>query len=55
MAGFLSDATATKGLGNVGCFMGGGIACALALVLLNIFAKFGDLGKDELIAARRKR
>lgn len=51
----MSDATAARGLGNVGCFMSGGIACALALVILNLFAKFGDLGNDELITMRRKR
>lgn len=55
LAGILSDVTSKRGMGNVGCFFGGAMAALSALILLNLFAKFGDLGKDELIVAKRKR
>ena len=55
VAGILSDVTSSRGLGNVGCFAGGATACFLAIVLLNFFARFGSLGKDELVVTRRKK
>eukprot|EP00210_Caulerpa_lentillifera_P003227 g3082.t1 len=55
LAGVLSDMTAAKGLGNVGCFAGGAFACIISIVLLNVFAKFGSLGKDELVMTKRRK
>jgi len=55
LAGMLSDVTSAKGWGNVGCFGGGAIACVMAIILLNAFAKFGSLGKDELVATKRRK
>lgn len=55
LAGILSDATSTRGLGNVGCFAGGAVACTVAIILLNFFAKFGSLGKDELVVTKRRK
>lgn len=43
LAGVLSDATRTAGLGNVGCFAGGATACALASLLLLAFDKWVGL------------
>lgn len=54
VAGVLSDATKTAGFGSVGCFGGGAAACVLASALLLLFSRFGDLGKEELVAARRR-
>lgn len=54
-AGMLSDYTRQQGLGNIGCFAGGASACAAATVLLLLFSRFGDLGKDELLTARSKK
>lgn len=48
----LSDASQTAGLGNVGCFAGGAVACVGAGVMLLLFSTFGDLGKDELVKRR---
>lgn len=52
VAGILADMTRAQGLGNTGCFAGGAIACVSAGVLLLLFSKFGDLGRDDLIAKR---
>lgn len=49
LAGRLSDATAARGLGGIGCFAGGAVATALSMAALLGFSKFGDLGKDELV------
>jgi len=54
-AGRLSDMTSQAGLGNVGCFGGGAVACAAALLLLGVFAKFGALGSDDEVVTRRKK
>lgn len=51
----LSDMTAARGLGNVGCFAGGAFACVLSILLLNLFARFGSLGKDELVVTKRRK
>lgn len=45
-AGRLSDITVKKGMGNVGCFYGGGAAAAIAAVLICLFWKFGSLGQE---------
>ena len=55
VAGVLSDISSAQGLGNVGCFAGGAVACGLAIILLNGFAKFGSLGKDELVVTKRRK
>lgn len=55
MAGRLSDITRVQGLGNVGCFGGGAVACSAAMVMLFLFAKFGSLGKDEEVVTRRRK
>jgi hypothetical protein len=47
--------TSQAGLGNVGCFGGGAVACAAALLLLGVFAKFGALGSDDEVVTRRKK
>ncbi|KAL4435215.1 hypothetical protein ABPG77_001897 [Micractinium sp. CCAP 211/92] len=47
LAGRLSDATAARGLGGIGCFGGGAAATALSMAALLVFSKYGDLGKDE--------
>lgn len=49
LAGKLADVTATQGMGNIGCFFGGGIATLLSMVALALFAKFGDLGREDLV------
>jgi len=54
VAGVLSDVTAARGWGNVGCFAGGATACLLAILLLNVFARFGDLEKQELVVKRKR-
>ena len=53
VAGRLADYTQQQGLGNIGCFYGGLTAVTLAGVLLFLFSRFGDLGKEELIATRK--
>eukprot|EP00877_Chromochloris_zofingiensis_P008832 jgi/Chrzof1/4201/Cz14g02210.t1 len=55
LAGELSDRTRLLGLGNVGCFGGGAVACSLALLLLIAFSKFGDLGKDEEVVTKARK
>ncbi|WIA21013.1 hypothetical protein OEZ85_005346 [Tetradesmus obliquus] len=45
LAGCLSDWTNSRGLGNTGCFYGGGCASLAALLLLTLFARFGSLGR----------
>lgn len=54
MAGVLSDVTRSAGFGNVGCFAGGAMAALASGLLLLLFSRFGDLGKDELVAKRGK-
>jgi hypothetical protein len=46
-AGCLSDWTNSQGLGNTGCFYGGGAACIAALLLLGLFTRFGSLGRKS--------
>jgi hypothetical protein len=55
VAGMLSDYTAAAGYGNVGCFVGGASACAVAGILLIFLTKFGDLGRQDLIVGKAKR
>ena len=55
VAGMLSDATASAGLGNIGCFAGGAAACVLSACLLVLGSKFGDLGKQELVSGKKAR
>lgn len=40
LAGKLADITATKGMGNIGCFFGGGCATVLSMVALALFARY---------------
>jgi hypothetical protein len=47
LAGCLSDWTNSQGLGNIGCFYGGGAACIAALLLLGLFTNFGSLGRKS--------
>ena len=44
-AGQLSDVSVRHGLGNVGCFYGGGAAAVTAAALICLFWKFGSLGQ----------
>ncbi|GLI66744.1 hypothetical protein VaNZ11_010693 [Volvox africanus] len=55
VAGILTDMTRSSGLGNVGCFMGGATACVLSGVLLILFERFGDLGRDDLVVKKSKK
>ncbi|GIL69179.1 hypothetical protein Vretimale_12677 [Volvox reticuliferus] len=55
VAGVLTDVTRSSGLGNVGCFMGGAAACVLSGVLLVLFERFGDLGRDDLVVKKSKK
>lgn len=47
MAGRLADATAQRGLGNIGCFLGGGAASVAAMAALVAFSTWGELGREE--------
>jgi hypothetical protein len=51
LAGRLSDLTVQRGLGGIGCFLGGATACVLAMAALALFCTFGDLGRDDAAAA----
>lgn len=51
LAGRLSDVSLRRGWGNVGCFLGGAAACVLAMLALEVFSLFGDLGRDDLLHA----
>lgn len=44
LAGRLSDLTARRGLGGIGCFLGGAVACSLSAAALLLFTACGDLG-----------
>ncbi|GIL60946.1 hypothetical protein Vafri_15748 [Volvox africanus] len=55
VAGILTDVTRSSGLGNVGCFMGGAAACVLSGLLLVLFERFGDLGRDDLVVKKSKK
>ena len=46
LAGKMADWTAAKGLGGVGCFYSGAVACVLATALLWLFQEAGNL-KEE--------
>ncbi|KAK9807690.1 hypothetical protein WJX72_006202 [[Myrmecia] bisecta] len=46
VAGKLADLTLRHGQANVGCFYGGITATVLSGLLLILFSKFGDLGKE---------
>lgn len=46
LAGRLTDLTVAKSMGNVGCFLGGSVSAVLATVVLLMFARFGELGKE---------
>lgn len=54
VAGKLADYTQQQGLGNIGCFYGGIVAILLSGTVLLLSSKFGDLGKEELIATKKK-
>lgn len=55
LAGRLADVSAKKGLGNVGCFYGGAVACFLSIAVLLFFSAFGSLGRDDLVAKKPKK
>lgn len=46
LAGWLCDATAARGLGGIGCFLGGATASGLAMAALALFSTFGDLARE---------
>ncbi len=52
LAGRLSDLTVQRGLGNIGCFLGGAGACMLSMLALLLFSTFGQLGRDDLLVAK---
>ncbi|GAB4814639.1 hypothetical protein N2152v2_001685 [Parachlorella kessleri] len=52
IAGRLCDWTLARGWGNIGCFLGGACACALAMLVLLFFSTFGSLGKEPQPAAQ---
>lgn len=45
LAGYLTDLTVARSLGNIGCFGGGAVASVAAIALLLVFVQFGALGK----------
>jgi MFS family permease len=53
LAGFLADKTAAQGLGNIGCFYGGAVACGLSILALFLFSSFGALGRDDLLPQKK--
>lgn len=52
LAGYLADKTAAQGLGNIGCFGGGAVACVLSICAVLVFSKFGSINDEELIAKK---
>jgi hypothetical protein len=46
LAGKLTDLTVARSMGNIGCFGGGAAAALFATLLLLLFMRFGDLGKE---------
>ena len=52
LAGYLADKTAAQGLGNIGCFGGGAVACMLSIIAVLLFSQFGSIGKEELVAKK---
>lgn len=54
LAGYLADRTTQAGLGTIGCFYGGAVACGLSILMLSIFSTFGSLGKEELVVPKQK-
>ena len=55
LAGRLADLSAKRGLGNIGCFYGGAVACALAILVLAFFSVFGSLGREDLLPSKPKK
>lgn len=53
LAGFLADKTAAQGLGNIGCFYGGAVACGVSILALFLFSSFGALGRDDLLPQKK--
>ena len=53
LAGYLADRTAVEGLGNIGCFYGGAVACGLSIVALILFSTFGSLGREDLLPQKK--
>jgi len=54
LAGYLADKTAAQGLGNIGCFGGGAVACMLSICAVIAFSTFGSIGKEELVTAKKQ-
>ena len=52
LAGYLADKTAAQGLGNIGCFGGGAVACMLSIIALIVFSTFGSIGKEDCVAKK---
>jgi hypothetical protein len=45
LAGYLTDLTVARSMGNTGCFLGGAVASVAAVAFLLLFERFGHLGK----------
>lgn len=54
LAGTLSDLTVSKGYGNIGCFLGGASATVLSGIVLLLFSRFSDLGREDKIVTLKK-
>jgi MFS family permease len=54
LAGYLSDRSIQMGMGNVGCFYGGAVACVLSIGVLTVFSAFGSLGREDLVVQKKK-
>lgn len=54
LAGSLSDASVARGHGNIGCFIGGIVATILSGVVLLLFSRFSDLGREDKIVTLKK-
>ena len=52
LAGYLADKTAAQGVGNVGCFGGGAVACVLSICAVLVFSQFGSIGKEDLVSQK---
>ena len=53
LAGKLTDLSLKAGYGNTGCFYGGAAATVLSGLVLLFAAKFLDLGREDLLIAKK--
>ncbi|PSC70151.1 MFS transporter isoform B [Micractinium conductrix] len=49
LAGRLADTTAARGVGGIGCFLGGAAAATLSAAALLLFSAFGELGLEDAL------